>query len=88
MVSGLQKFNAVLKHFINQSIGIVDAAGPNIPTEMLEVLWFAEPPVRIPEDGVHQVHNPERHLPVGIHPIAEILQAFFLDNGLSSAGHP
>lgn len=88
MVPSLEKFDAVPKHFIDESIGVTDPPRPHITTEVLQVFWLANPHVRIPENGVHQVQDPECDLPVGVYPVPQILQAFILEDGLPSARHP
>lgn len=80
MVASLQEFDAVMKHFVYQPVGLIDSSGPDIAAEMLQVLRLADASCWISKGCLHQVKDAECGLPVGIHPVAEVLQALILDD--------
>ena len=73
----------------HEAISFIDASRPDVTAEMLQMFWLPDPSGRITKGRFHQVERAERHLAVGVHPEAHILQALVLDHGVPRAfrGH-
>lgn len=84
MVAGLDELNAISEDFVHQAVGLAYAPRPHVATEVFQVLRLADSIERIAQCGLHQVEHSEGRLPVGVDPVAQILQALVLEDGTSS----
>ncbi len=80
VVACLEELDSVGEDLVHEPIGLIDAARPDIATEMLEMLRLTDAAVRVPDRRLHQVEDAERRLPVGIYPIPKIFEALPLQN--------
>src|SRR5688572_1380270 len=83
VVAGLEKLDAVIEDFVDDSVGLIDPARPYVATKMLEWLGFADANEGITQYRVHQVEHPKGGLPFDFHPVAQILQALVLERCLA-----
>jgi hypothetical protein len=57
VVAGLEKLDAVLEDFVDESVGLSDPARPHVATEILERLRLAEPLEGVAQHGLHEVEH-------------------------------
>ena len=88
VVTGLQEFNAIIEHVVHQTIRFIDAARPDIAAEVFQRFRFPNALRRIPQYRFHQIQHAQRCLAIGVHPIAQIAQAFILDDRVTRTFGP
>ena len=88
VVTGLQEFNAILEHFVHQTIRFIDPTRPHIAADVFQRFRLANPFDGIPQHRLHQIEHTQRGFPIRIHPIPQIVQAFVLNDGVPRAFCP
>ena len=89
MVAGLEKLDAVSEDLVDEAVRLVDPARPNMASKVFERFWLANAGEGISQNRLDQIQDAERRLAIGVDPVAEILEAFVLqDRGPGALGPP
>jgi hypothetical protein len=56
VVASLEELDAIIEDVADQAVRLIDAARPDIATELLQVLRLTESRVRLAQHGLHEVH--------------------------------
>ncbi len=87
MVAGLEKLDAVSEDLVDEAVRLVDPARPNMASKVFERFWFANAGEGISQNRLDQIQDAECSLAIGVDPVAEILEAFVLqDRGPDAPG--
>lgn len=78
--AGLEKVHAIVADHVNQAVFAGDAPRPDIRTDLLEVLRFANSGKWIAHHGLDQIEDSQCRLSVGIDPPAQIIEALGFDH--------
>jgi hypothetical protein len=85
VVACLEELDPVSEHLVDQPIGLVDAAGPYVAAEVLEMRRLTDATVRIAERGVYQIECAQGSLAVRVDPVPEVLEELVLEDGFPLA---
>ena len=89
MVAGLEKLDAVSEDLVDKAVRLVDPARPDVAAEVFERFRLANAGEGISQNRLDQIEDAERSLAIGVDPVAEILEAFVLqDCGPGALGPP
>lgn len=81
MISGLEEIDAVVADEVNEAVFLGEAAGTDAGGKILERFRFADTAEGIAYDGLDKIEGTQRHLAVGLDPVAEVVVEFRLENG-------
>lgn len=84
MVSKLGDMNRIPGNFINETMLVVDAAGPVTRKRMFKRLWFSEPLKRVALRFLDECVYPTENFLVGFLPIKIVLPRVIRENELQS----
>jgi len=85
VVARLEELDPVREDLVDETICLVDAAGPYAATEVLEMLGFADAALRIAERGFHEIEDSQGSLAVRVDPVAEVFEELGLEDRFSLA---
>ena len=80
VVAGLEKLDAVSEDFVNEAIRLVDPTRPHVASEVFERFWLANTGEGISQHCLDQIQDAQGSLAIGVDPVAEILEAFVLQD--------
>ena len=83
MITGLEEIDPVVTDEINKTVFLGETAGPDAGGKEFKRFGLANAGEGVTHDRLDQVEGPERHLPVGFNPVAQIVQELRLEDGLA-----
>jgi hypothetical protein len=81
----LKKVDEGIAHTIDQSVSGCDSPRPDIGSKVPQRFGLSNPAKGIPPGFLHQIQDPQCGLPVGGHPVLQVLHAFVLNDGDSTS---
>ena len=84
MISRLQKINATLLHQIHDAVLLRQPSRPDIRSEVLQRLRFANARERVTHNRLNEIKGTQRYFAVYFNPITEVFATFRLKYGFAN----